>query len=78
MTIDKLEGAENFWAWKYRVLLILEEDDLESYVKEEAAEPKEDEDKARHKKNMVKDNRIITESIKDKLIPHVSYLYTPK
>ena len=31
---DKLEVAENFWAWKYRVLVILEENELENYVKE--------------------------------------------
>ena len=44
----KLEGAENFHAWKYRVFLILEEHDLENYVKEEVAKPEGDEDKARH------------------------------
>ena len=32
---DNLEGAKNFWEWKYRVLLMLEEHDLENYVKEE-------------------------------------------
>ena len=36
---DKLEGVENFRAWKYRVLLILEEHDLENYVTEEVAGP---------------------------------------
>ena len=51
---DKLEGSENFQAWKYRVLLILEEHDLENYVKEEAAYPKGDEDNAKHKKNLAK------------------------
>ena len=75
---DKLEGAENFWAWKYRVLLILEEHDLENYVKEEVAKPKGDEDKAKHKKNMIKAKTIIVDSIKDHLIPHVSSLKTPK
>ena len=48
---DKLEGAENFRAWKYRVLLILEEHDLENYVKEKVRESEGDEDKAKHKKN---------------------------
>ena len=36
---EKLEGVDNFWAWKYRMLLILEENDLENYVKEEVAKP---------------------------------------
>ena len=73
---DKLEGDENSRAWKYRVLLILEEHDLENYVKGQVAEPKGDEDKAKHKKNLVKAKRIISNSIKDHLIPHVSSLNT--
>ena len=38
---DKLEGIENFWAWKYRIGLVLQENDLDKYIKEEVAEPKE-------------------------------------
>ena len=68
---EKLEGVDNFWAWKYRVMLILEENDLEDYVKEEVPEPNEDEAKAKCKKNLVKAKRIIVDSIKDHLIPHV-------
>ena len=70
----KIEGDDNFQAWKYRMLLILEENDLEIYVKEEVAEPEGEEDKARHKKGMVRAKRIIVDSIKDHLIPHVSSL----
>ena len=36
---DKLEGIENFQAWKYRIGLILQENDLDKYVEEEVAEP---------------------------------------
>ena len=32
---EKLEGVDNFGAWKYRVMLIFEEHDLEGYIKEE-------------------------------------------
>ena len=42
---DKLEGIEKFRAWKSRISLILREDDLEKYIKEEVAEPEEDEAK---------------------------------
>ena len=31
---DKLEGIENFRAWKYRIGLILQENDLNKYIKE--------------------------------------------
>ena len=59
-------------------MLILKENDLENLVKEEVSEPKGDEAKAKHKKDMVKAKRIIADSIKDHLIPHVSSLPTPK
>jgi hypothetical protein len=75
---EKLEGVDNFRIWKYRVMLILEENDLEDFVKEEVPEPDEDEAKAKYKKNLVKANRIIVDSIKDHLIPRVSSLTTPK
>ena len=42
---EKLEGAKNFRAWKCRVTLILQESDLENFVKEVVAEPEEDEAK---------------------------------
>ena len=66
---EKLEGADNFRAWKYRVMLILEENDLEGFVQEEIAEPEGDEEKEKHKKSMVKAKKILAYSIKDHLIP---------
>ena len=75
---EKLEGADNFRAWKYRVMLILEENNLEGFIEEDIPEPEGDEAKAKHKKSMVKAKRIIADSIKDHLIPHVSSLKTPK
>jgi hypothetical protein len=35
--VDKLEGVEKFRAWKYRIGLILEENDLARFVKEEVS-----------------------------------------
>ena len=45
---DKLEVIENFQAWKYRIGFILIENDIEKYIKDEVAEPKEDEAKEKH------------------------------
>ena len=45
---DKLEGIENYRAWKYRMGLILKENDLEKYIKDEFAEPEEAEAKEKH------------------------------
>ena len=35
---ENIEGDENFIAWKYRVMIILKEHDLEGYIKEEVQE----------------------------------------
>ena len=75
---EKLEGADNFRAWKYRVMLILEENDLEGFIEADILEPKGEEAKSKRKKSLVKAKRIIIDSIKDRLIPHVSSLNTPK
>ena len=39
----KLEGVDNFRAWKYRVMLILEEHDLEGFTEADIPEPEGDE-----------------------------------
>ena len=73
---EKLEGADNFRAWKYRISLVLEENELNSYIHEEV--PEGAEAKALHKKKLVMEKRIIADSIKDHLIPKVSSLKKPK
>ena len=75
---DKLEGIEKFLEWKYRIGLILRENDLEKYIKDEVAEPKEDEAKEKHHKDLIKAMGIIVDSIKDHLIPQVSSKKKPK
>ena len=75
---EKLEGADNFKAWKYKVSFLVKERDLEKYSKEEVSELEGDEDQTKHKKDMVKAKRIIADSIKDHLIHHIYLLSTPK
>ena len=75
---EKLEGVENFKACKYRIMLILQENDLERFVKEEVEEPEEAGAKSKYKKDMIIAKRIIADSIKDNLIPQVSLRETPK
>ena len=76
--MKNIEGADNFRAWKYRISLVLEENELDSYISEEVPVPEGDEAKASHKKKLVMERRFIADSIKDHLIPHVSSLKTPK
>ena len=66
---DKLEGIEKFLAWKYRIGLILRENDLEKYIKDKIAEPIEVEAKEKHEHDLVKEMRIIVDSIKKSLDP---------
>ena len=54
---------------KYRISLVLEENELDSYICEEVPLPEGDESKALHKKKLVMEKRIIVDSIKDHLIP---------
>ena len=59
-------------------MLVLEENDLEGFTKVDFPKAEGDGDKAKHKKSLVKENKIIVDSIKDHMIPHVSYLMNPK
>jgi hypothetical protein len=75
---DRLDGADNFRSWKHRIQLSLEENELLDHVKKMLPELKDEEAKAKFKKNEVKAKRILTDSIKDHLIPNVSELKTTK
>jgi hypothetical protein len=76
--VEKLEGIDNFYAWKYRIGLILVENDLSIFIKEEVEEPEDAIEKAKHQKDSIRAQRIIADSIKDHLIPYVSSKKTPK
>ena len=76
--VDKLEGVENLHAWKYRIALILEENDLAKFIKENVPEPVNVAAKAKHQKDTVRAKRIIADSIKDHLILQVASKKTPK
>ena len=54
---ENIEGDNNFRAWKYRISLVLEENELDTYINEEVPVPKGDEAKALHKKNMVMEKK---------------------
>jgi hypothetical protein len=75
---EKLDGDDNFRAWKYRVTLLLEEHELDKFIIEEVQEPQGDEAKEKYKKDMVREKIIIADSIKDHLIHHISSLSSPK
>jgi hypothetical protein len=51
---EKLHGVDNFMDWRYKITLLLEEYDLDMFIKEEFQEPEGNEVKEKHKKDMVK------------------------
>ena len=50
---ENLEGAKKFRAWKYRISLVLEENELDTYISGEVPVPEGDEAKALHKNKLV-------------------------
>ena len=58
--------------------MILEENDLDQYITGEVPEPEGYEAKDAHRRSMAKAKKIIADSIKDHLIPHVSTFNTLK
>jgi hypothetical protein len=76
--VEKLEGIDNFHAWKYWIGTILAENDLSRFIKEEVEEPEYALEKVKHQKDSIRAQRIIEDSIKGHLIPYVSSNKTPK
>ena len=58
--------------------LIVKENDLEKFIKDEIVEPEEDEAKDKHEQDLIKEMRMIVDSIKDHFIPQVSSKKKPK
>jgi hypothetical protein len=75
---DRMEGYENFRSWKHRLHMILDENDLLEHVTVGVPELEEEEQKTKHKKNEKKTKRIVSDSVKDLLIPHIFELHTTR
>jgi hypothetical protein len=75
---ERMEGYGNFISWKHRLQMILDENDLLEHVTEGVPKPEEEEQKTKHKKNEKKAKRIVSDSVKDHLIPHISKLHTTR
>jgi hypothetical protein len=72
---DKLDGAENFGAWKERMILLLQENELWDIVDNTTTHPVvvpvDATLLAAYNKKSIKDKRFILDAIKDHLIPQV-------
>ena len=73
---DKLDGAINFGAWKERMILILQENELQDIVENSTTNlvnvPTDPTLLATYTKKSIKAKRIILDAIKDHSIPYVT------
>lgn len=75
---ERLDIAINFKSWKTKILLILEENELQNHVEKVTLEPEGTQEKSKYKKNEAKAKRILVDSIKVQFIPHVVAWKTSK
>ena len=68
---DRLDGGGNWTPWKARIVLLLEEYELWEIVEQTVLVPTDTTLRVEFKKKNVKAKRIILDSIKDHIIPHV-------
>jgi hypothetical protein len=69
---DKLDGASNFIPWKCKLQMLLEEAKIWEHVEKEIVAPTDPKLLATHVKKEAKAKRIILDSVKDHLIPHIA------
>jgi hypothetical protein len=73
---DRLDGATNFGAWKERMILLLQENELWDIVENTTTHlvvvPTDATLLAAYTKKSIKAKRFILDAIKDHLIPHLT------
>ena len=77
-TEDKLDGSSKFNNWKARVIVILEENDIDHYVTIIVAEPTTSVGQTIFKRNQAKARRIIYYSMKEHIMPKITPLKIAK
>ena len=68
---DRLDGGGNWTPWKARIVILLEECELWELVEQAVSVPTDPILLAEFKKKNVKAKRIILDSVKDHIVPHV-------
>lgn len=68
---DRLDGGGNWTPWRARIVLLLEESELWEIVEQTVSVPTDPVLLAEFKKKNVRAKRIILDSVKDHIIPHV-------
>jgi hypothetical protein len=74
---DKLDGASNITPWKCKQQMLLVEVDLWGFIENKVTPPIDLIQLVKHNKK-AKAKRIILDSVKDQLIPHITEKKTVK
>ena len=74
----RFESTTNFNTWKVRVINILKEHDLDSFVTSMIEEPTIIAGRTNYKNNQAKEKRIIYDSVKDNLMSVITPMKTTK
>ena len=68
---DRLEEASNYVIWKTKILVVLEEYDLEAYVNSVVVVPADNDQKKKYKAEQGKPKRLILNGVQDHVVSHV-------
>lgn len=66
-----MEGASNYVIWKIRTLVVLEEYDLEAYIKSVVVVPVNNDQKKKCKDEQEKVKRYILNGVRDHVVSHL-------
>ena len=69
---DRLEGLSNFSVWKARILIVLEAYGLRDHAEQTLATPTDADLLWKHKEAAGHAKRLIMDSIKDHIVPHIA------
>ena len=75
---DRLDGVSNYGSWKHRVLLTLEEKDVEDFALKEVPFPDDATQQTTWRKSDVKARKILMDSVKNHLVSHMAKAETVK
>lgn len=67
-----LGSVDNFESWKLRLMMLLKENKLESFVREDKEEPKDDPEKSEWIEKNEKAMKIIVDAVQDHTVPIVA------
>ena len=69
---DRLDGASNFVIWKARILIVLDEHHIKDHALNTIVVPVDVDPLKKYEEAQAKEKRMITDEVKDHVIPHIA------